>query len=129
MLSYISKYFQLWLILTGKLPSPFNVEYFKWKDSNGNELEFPMMTAITLLSSGLAIVKTCADLNIVRIHIQEGYNFVQFAGRSLIFTPFFVSSAIFRISAISILLAYFRETTILPIAIIFSANIIYGYKR
>ena len=48
----------------------FQVEYFLLKDSYDNQLAIPKLTIITLLTSGLAIAKTCADLNIVRIHLQ-----------------------------------------------------------
>ena len=64
------KHFQSWLIMTGKLPGPFEVEDLTVEDSYGNKVVFPKLTAVTLLLSGLAILKTCLDLNLVRVQLQ-----------------------------------------------------------
>ena len=121
--------FQTWLIMTGKLPGPFDIAYFSLKDSYGNELALPKLTAITLLTSGLAIVKTCADLNIVRIHLQEGFKFPKFFGKALIYLPYFMTSIIFRLSAMALLMTYFSTWTILPVSITFMLNMKFGYTR
>ena len=54
---WIRYIFQVWLIMTGKLPGPFTIEYFLLKDSDGNELEFPKMTAFTIVTSSLGTIQ------------------------------------------------------------------------
>lgn len=121
---------QTWLIMTGKLPGPFDVKYVLLKDFQGNGVEFPKLTAITLLISGLAILKTCVDLNIVRIHLQEGCKFVKLARRAIVFLPYFMISTIFRLYSISLLMAYAKMWILLPaVSIAFLLNLIYGSKR
>ena len=125
----ILHFFQTWLIMTGKLPGPFDIDYFSLKDSYGNELALPKLTAITLMTSGLAIVKTCADLNIVRIHLQEGFKFVNFFGTALVYLPYFMTSIIFRLSAMALLMTYLSTWTFIPIFITFMLNMKFGYAR
>ena len=116
--------------MTGKLSGPFDVDYLSLKDFQGNELLLPKMTAVTLFISGLAILKTTVDMNLVRIHLQEGHKFVQLAKYSIVFLPFFMVSTFFRLSSISILLTYASVWILFPaITMSFLVNLVYGIKR
>ena len=66
------------------------------------------------------------DLNIVRVHLQEGFKFIKLADRAMIFTPFFMVSTIFRLLAISLILVYGSFWITLPtLSILFVANLVY----
>ena len=129
-LRFFQSIFQTWLIMTGKLPGPFEVEYLSVGDAYGNRLAFPKLTALTLLFSGISILKTCLDLNITRIHLQEGFRFSAFVDRSLTFLPFFIVSIVYRLLTFSIILSYCSFWVTLPAAILlFSWNLHDGIKR
>ena len=115
--------------MTGKLPGPFEIAYFSWTDPNGNTISFPQITAITITLSFLSMLKTCVGFNLQGIHIKPGSNFFTFLDRAFVYIPFFVASAFFRLSAISLLMTYITYWTLVPMAIIFLANLYYGKTR
>ena len=117
------------LIMTGKLHGPFEIDYISLEDLNGNTITFPAITAITITLSFLSLLKTCVGLNLQEIHIESGSKFLTFLDRALVYIPFFIASAIFRLSAISLLMNYITYWTLVPITIIFFANLYYGKTR
>ena len=116
--------------MTGKLPGPFEVDYFALRDSYGNEVNLPKITAVTMIISAFSIIKTSCDQNIVRIHLQEGFKFVEFLRCAAVFLPFFLATTIFQLSAISILLTYAGYWILLPaVTISFVLKLVKAHKR
>ena len=64
------------LIMTGRLPGLFEIEFWTVVDPNGNELSLPKFTALTMTTSLLSMLKACVDLNLQRIHIEVNNSFV-----------------------------------------------------
>ena len=123
------KIFQTYLVHTGKLPGPFQVKYFGLTDLDGNPIEIPLYTAISLFLSGLSIIKACADLNVVRIHVEDDYEFGDYARKVFVHLPFMLTSGFFAIYSISILITYVNVWVIIPIPIVLMANLIYSRKK
>ena len=116
--------------MTGKLPGPFDIEFIQLNDFYGNGFSLPKMTAVTLSISALAILKCCVDLNLVRIHLQEGHGFLQLVKCAFVFLPFFITASASRLSSISILLTYASVWILLPaLSLLFIINLIYSKKR
>ena len=65
-----SKLFQAMLVMTGRLPGIFQIEFMSVVDLNGNELTLPKFTALTLTTSLMSMLKACVDLNLQRVHVQ-----------------------------------------------------------
>ena len=65
-----SNFFQAMLVMTGRLPGIFQIEFWSVVDLNGNELTLPKFTALTLTTSLLSMLKACVDLNLQRVHVQ-----------------------------------------------------------
>ena len=117
------------LIMTGRLPGPFEIGFWDIVDPNGNKLTFPKCTAVTLSTSFLSMLKVCIDLNLQRIHVQQGSKIMVLLGRAFVYIQFFAASAFFRLFSISLLLTYITFWTIIPVGIVFVANLIYAKKR
>ena len=115
--------------MTGKVGGPFDVEYVTIKDVHDNTLSLPKLTAVTLMMSGLALLKASVDLNILRIHLRDGHKFSQLVKQALTFLPLLMSTIIFRLSSISFMLTYLTTWTLLPMGITFIGTLIYGSKR
>ena len=115
--------------MTGKLPTPFEIGYISWTDPNGNTISFPQITAITIALSFMSMLKTCIGLNLQGIHFEQGSNLVTILDRVFVYIPFFIASAFFRLSAISLLLTYITYWTLIPITVTFIANLYYGIAR
>ena len=115
--------------MTGKLRGPFEIAYSSWTDPNGNKIAIPQITAITIALSFMSMLNTCVGLNLKRIHIEPDSNFIRFLDLATIYLPFFLVNAFFRLSAISLLLTYIHYFTLVPVMIIFFANLYYGKTR
>ena len=101
--------------MTGRLPGPFEIGFWDIVDPNGNKLTFPKCTAVTLSTSFLSMLKVCIDLNLQRIHVQQGSKIMVLLGRTFVYIQFFAASAFFRLFAISLLLTYITFWTIFPV--------------
>ena len=75
------------------------------------------------------MLKVCIDLNLQRIHVQQGFKIMELLSRAFAYIQFFASSAFFRLFAISLLLTYVTFWTIIPVGIVFMANLLYAKKR
>ena len=117
------------LIMTGKLRGPFEIAYSSWTDPNGNKIAIPQITAITIALSFMSMLKTCVVLNLQDIHFESSSNSSTKLDRAFVYIPFFVASALFRLSAISLLMTYTTYWALIPVTIIFSINLYYGFKR
>ena len=115
--------------MTGKLRGPFEIAYSSWTDPNGNKIAIPQITAITIALSFMSMLKTCVGLNLQRIHIEPDSSFITFLGPATNYLPFFLANAFFRLSSISLLLTYIHYFTLVPVVIIFFANLYYGKTR
>ena len=78
------------MINTGKMPGFLDIEYFDVTDAYGNEFNIPKCTAIALCTSGLSMLKSCVDVNIMRIHLDEGVELSSVASKALAYLPYWV---------------------------------------
>ena len=113
----------------GKMPAPFDIESFDLIDAYGNELNIPKCTAIALFTSSLSILKASVDINMMRIHLNEGAPLGSLGAKAFIYMPFFVATGLFRLSALSLILTYLNYWTVIIVATIIVANLVYGYKK
>ena len=120
--------FQNWLIMTGKMPGPFAIEYVTLEDAYDNSIILPKCTAVALVTSSLSMLKVCVDLNLLRIHLKDS-NIRKLAGLAFVYLPFFITNAMFRLSAISILITYINYLAILPVVFVIGMNILYAKKK
>ena len=114
--------------MTGKMSGPFEIEWVKFSDPYDNSVTIPRCTAVALVTSSLSMLKVCVDLNLLRIHMKDS-NIRKLAGLAFVYIPFFISTAIFRLSAISILMTYFHYLAIIPVALVIVMNILYGRRK
>ena len=115
--------------MTGKMPGPFELEYFTVSDTYGNAISIPKCTAIALVTSSLSMLKTSITLNLKTIHLRDGLNLSSIVGQCITYLPFLMATGIFRLSAISILVTYGNVGAIFPVTIVFAANLMFAYKR
>ena len=114
--------------MTGKMPGPFEIEYVRLEDAYHNSITLPKCTAVALVTSSLSMLKVCVDLNLLRIHMKDS-NIRKLAGVAFVYIPFFIATAIFRLSSISILMAYAHFGAILPVAFVIGMNILYARQK
>ena len=114
--------------MTGKMPGPFDIDYIKLTDAYGNSISLPKCTAVALITSSLSMLKVCVDLNLLRIHMKDS-NIRKLAGLAFIYLPFFITNAMFRLSAISILITYIHYFAFLPVVFVIGMNILYAKKK
>ena len=112
---------KLWVIV------PY-VAYFFSTTHSSRALWLPKCTAIALITSSLSMLKVCVDLNLLRIHMKDS-NIRKLAGLAFIYLPFFITNAMFRLSAISILITYINYLAILPVVFVIGMNILYAKKK
>ena len=117
--------------MTGKMPGPFEIEWVTFRDAYENPVTVPTCTAITMITSGLSMLKVCVDLNLLKIHVKDSDDskYRKLAGVTFVHIPVFVATAIYRLSALSILIAYVNYPIVLPVAFVIIMNIVYGGKK
>ena len=115
--------------MTGKMPGPFELEYFTLADTYGNAVSIPKCTAIALGTSSLSMLKSTITLNLTTIHLRDGPNLSTIVGQCITYLPFLMATGIFRLSAISILMTYGNVGALFPVAIVFVTNLLFAYKR
>ena len=113
----------------GKMPGFLDIEYFGVTDAYGNELSIPKCTAIALFTSGLSMLKACVDVNIMRIHLDEGVDLSSVAAKGLAYLPFFIVTGLFRLSALSIIMTYANSATVVIVGFVLIANVVYNSKK
>ena len=119
---------QNWLIMTGKIPGPFEIEWVKISDGYNNSFNLPKCTAFAIITSSLSMLKMCVDLNLLKIHLK-GSDFWKLANTAVIYVPFFIISAMFRMTALSILITYASYLGFISVVLIIGINIKYGREK
>ena len=117
--------------MTGKMPGPFEIESVTFCDAHKNCVTLSTCTAITMITSGLSMLKVCVDLNLLKIHVKDSDDskYRKLAGATFIHIPVFVATAIYRLSALSILITYANYPIVLTVAFVIIMNIVYGGKK
>ena len=75
------------------------------------------------------MLKVCIDLNLQRIHVKVDGGFIELAIKAIGYLPFFLACIIFRLFALSLLLAYLTFWTLIPLAVVILINLAYEKKR
>ena len=76
-----------------------------------------------------SMLKVCIDLNLQRIHVKVDGGFIELAIKAIGYLPFFLACIIFRLFALSLLLAYLTFWTLIPLAVVILINLAYEKKR
>ena len=72
-------FFQVWLILTGKLDYPWKSNWYQFTDWYGNDIYVPTTSCFSLIFSVLAMMKAIIYFNIAIVHMGvsiSGYKYI-----------------------------------------------------
>ena len=121
------------MILIGKIQKPWtDCGTTTFSDAYGNETTLPTVAAFSMVFSALSILKAVVSFNIINVHIwnvdssKKAIKLISIVMNHLVY---FVSTVTFRVGAITLLCSYMNEYGLIPVAVFWLMNLVYGYQK